>query len=155
MTRAIGVVLLLVSCSGAPRTPIAWTAMNDDQKMEHMKASVMPRMRAVFVEYDAHKYAKVGCAPCHSRDRAVGWKMPNPDLALDPSCIDGTAASIYGSTEAAAADAKMNAFMRQRVVPEISALLGRPVDCFDCHAKERPSVRLPTVPVNANERDAQ
>jgi hypothetical protein len=151
--RTLGLVLALVSCG--PRAPVAWGAMNQDQKMEYMKASVMPQMLAVFSEYDAHKYPKVGCAPCHSRDRAVGWKMPNPDLALDPSCLDTSVPQVYGSPEAAQANAKMIAFMRDRVVPAMSAAMGRRVDCFDCHAKERPSVQLPTVPVNANEPDAK
>lgn len=159
----LGALVLLAACTGAsassPAAMVPWDSMNRDQKMAYMKSTVAPRMKAIFMEYDPHKYPKMDCVPCHTSNRAVGWKMPNPDLALDPSCISGEASSIYGSEEAAAATAKMNAFMRERVQPAMAALLGRPsydattrkgFDCFGCHVAERPSVSLPTVPPNPN-----
>ncbi len=142
---------IVAACGGpsravAPPPPgLAWDSMSPDQKMAYMKTTVMPRMRALFVELDPHKYPKMDCVPCHSPDRARGWKMPNPDLTLDPLCISGGAETIYGSEEAAQETAKMSAFMRERVQPAMAALLGRPsydastktgFDCFGCHAPE-------------------
>ena len=152
--RVVGalVALTLASACGAPSRSsspahdrLAWDSMNPAQKMAYMQTTVMPRMTEVFMELDPHKYPKMGCVPCHSPDRARGWKMPNPDLMLDPSCLSGDAQTIYGSEEAAAEAAKMSAFMRERVQPTMAALLGRPsfdprsregFGCFGCHAPE-------------------
>ncbi len=88
----IAAAALLGSCGGPsqPAAPqpatVAWDSMNPAQKLAYMKTTVLPRMKALFMEYDPHRYPKMDCVPCHSADRARGWKMPNPDLTLDPLC---------------------------------------------------------------------
>jgi len=100
---------------------------------------VQPRMKAIFMEFDSHRYPKMECNLCHSSDRAVGWKMPNPDLIVEEACISGEADRLYGSEDAAIAMRKMTKFMKERVQPEMARLLGRRTyDCFGCHTKDRP-----------------
>lgn len=91
-----------------------------------MERTVMPEMRAVFSEHDAARFAKMSCATCHGADgEARRWKMPNPDLLLEEHDV-------------ATPHARMNAFMRDRVTPEMARLLGRPTfDCFGCHTLDR------------------
>lgn len=151
----------LSSCGGAtapatstPRGP--WSAMTGAERAQYMQDVVMPRMRAVFAEFDPHRYPKMGCVPCHSTDKARGWKMPNPDLLVAESCISGTSDRLYGSEAAAQAMTRMTDFMRHRVQPEMSALLGGHYDpdhdgfqpCFGCHTMERPAPG-PEVPPEA------
>lgn len=154
----------LGGCGGSARpagagtgATVAWSAMSPEQKSAYMRTTVLPRMKAVFMEFDPHRYPKMDCAPCHAPEAITrGWKMPNPDLLLDPSCLTGTPRSLYGSESAAKAMATMDRFMRERVQPEMAALLGRPpydpatqkgFDCFGCHTPDRPSV-VPLPPVS-------
>ncbi len=150
----------VLACAARPPGKLSWEAMDSKQRVVFMDSVVVPRMRSIFMEYDPHKYAKMDCFPCHDRDRSAGWRMPNPDLALDVACLEGKATSFYGSEEAAVSMAAMNAFMRERVQPAMAALLGRTsvgpgkkasaneIDCFACHTLDQPTVVLPTVPEN-------
>ncbi len=164
MTVALGA---LCACGAAAPTAedvasgrVRWDAMSAPQKTAYMEQVVLPRMRAVFTEFDPHRYPRMGCTPCHEADSATrGWKMPNPDLLVSKACISGSAQSLYGSEAAAAAMAKMTAFMRTRVQPEMASLLGKPADqeatgegfgCFDCHTLERDNpVPVPPPPETA------
>lgn len=114
--------------------------MSKEQRLEYMTSTVMPRMKALFVAYDPHRYARMTCATCHGADgRERGWAMPNGDLLLEPS--------PWNTTGAAPADApsERDAFMARSVAPEMARLLGRPYGpssqtgfgCFGCHTPER------------------
>ena len=43
----------------------AWKDLNHDEKVEVMKAEVLPKMSKMFQEFDGKKFAKMDCATCH------------------------------------------------------------------------------------------
>ncbi len=107
--------------------------MTEQQRLEYMKVTVTPRMATAFVTFDRHRYPKLECASCHGKTGSErGWAMPNPDLLLEPSPWNSGPAP-----DPAVAASPMERFMAATVVPELSAILGRPTGCFACHAPER------------------
>ncbi len=126
------------SAAAAPAAPAAidWHAMTHEQRLEHMKTVVMPRMRTLFTEFDAQSYAKMKCPTCHGDGALPGgnFKMPNPKLPK-LSYSDGFKKHLEQKPE-------ITRFMMERVVPEMAALLGeQPYDpatqkgfgCGECH----------------------
>ncbi len=123
-----------------PPEAVRWDTMTQAQKHDFMSATVMPRMRALFVARDPHRYAKVTCATCHGRDGpARGYRMPNPALLLEPSPWNTGAAPPDG------APSEQDAFMARVIAPELGRLLGRgsgtaarapEAGCFACHTRD-------------------
>jgi hypothetical protein len=107
-----------------------------------MEAVVTPRMQEIFVDYDPHRYAGMGCWPCHRKEPGGGaleFRMPNPDLLLSPEQCTGSGLTALSPRGRAAAE-RMHRFMVDRVAPEMARLLGRAAtdyDCFECHAEDR------------------
>jgi len=137
-SRLITTAVLLVataSCGGrAASVPQSkqWGSMSDDEKMVFMTDVVTPRMKAVFEEYDGHRFANFGCNSCHAADGAErDFAMPCPDLLLEPSAWN------TGRAAPAEAPSSFDAFMAKSVTPEMAKLLGRPAGCFACHTEER------------------
>jgi len=124
-----------LSCTRPAAAPAGerWDAMTKEQRHEHMKADVMPRMTAAFVAFDPHRYARLDCATCHGKTGPQrGWAMPNPELLLEPSPWNSAA-----TPDPASASSPMERFMAATVVKELSAAVGRPTGCFACHVPER------------------
>lgn len=120
----------------APATlTIDWAGMTRVQKLEHMKTVVMPKMKEVFVAFDAKEFGNMKCPTCHG-DGAKNqtFKMPNAKLPK-LSYTDGFKKHMDAHPE----DTR---FMMEKVVPEMAALLGmQPYDpktqkglgCAACH----------------------
>jgi cytochrome c553 len=113
----------------------AWDELPPAARLAAMRASVTQRMRALFVAEDPHRYARFACATCHGRDGpARGYRMPNPDLLLEP-----TPWNTGPSPDPAQAPSARDAFMARVVAPEMGRLLGRrdaASGCFACHTRE-------------------
>jgi mono/diheme cytochrome c family protein len=114
--------------------------MSKDEKLAYMTDVVMPRMKAVFVAYDPHRFAKMSCAGCHGADgEKRGWVMSASDLLLEPTPWNS------GSAAPGRAPSEFDAFMAKSVTPEMAKLMGREVGapnqggfgCFGCHTPER------------------
>ncbi|HEX7602035.1 MAG TPA: hypothetical protein VF316_10535 [Polyangiaceae bacterium] len=128
-------------CSGAqgptaaspsgPAPFVPWERMTPPQKEEFMRSRVMPEMLAMFARFDPHRYAKMGCTPCHARGPGdPDYRMPNIDLPLNPAAC----ADVPGSDPSLIAT---NRFMREQVTPAMARLLGRSYEsCYWCHAYE-------------------
>lgn len=133
--RLVLCLACVVACAPRAAAPVAgeqWDSMSKPQRLEYMRKTVMPRMKAAFVAFDPHRYAKLDCASCHgphADERA--YAMPNPDLLLEPSPWSSAHA------DPARAPSPMDAFMAGVVAKEMGALLGRPYGCFGCHTPER------------------
>ena len=109
--------------------PVPWARMTPQQKYDYMRSAVMPEMRALFARFDPHRYAEMGCSPCHARGPGnPDYLMPNDDLLLDPSaCVE-----VPGSDPSVIA---MSHFMDEQVGPTMARLLGKPWNsCFWCHS---------------------
>jgi hypothetical protein len=114
-----------------------WKDMSMDQRKEHMKNVVLPKMTTLFQGFDPKKFKDVTCATCHGKDaEKAGFKMPNAKLPkLDPT--DGFKKHMAGKT------ADMTKFMMEKVTPEMLGMLPgvAPYDpatqkgfgCFGCH----------------------
>ena len=147
----VGVLAVLLAefvmaCSGSsPAEPeakpgTAWKDMSKEERATFMKKTVMPRMKAEFVAFDAKEYGEMNCATCHgdgAKDKS--FKMPNPKL---PKLV----ATEEGFKKLSADHPDMMKFMGQKVVPDMAGLLGvapynpqthQGFGCFACHtAKE-------------------
>ncbi len=98
----------------------------------------MPKMGALFHDYDATKYADPKCGLCHGAGAKDGsFKMPNPDLPKLPATPDGF-------KKLAAKHGKIMTFMSEKVKPTMAGLVGEPpmdpktgqgFGCFECHTK--------------------
>jgi cytochrome c551/c552 len=111
-----------------------WNKKTREQKLEWMGLEVLPKMKALFTEYDAERFKGFECQTCHGADmELVDFKLPN---------------SLYGLTKddpyAAGKDydAPMTEFMATKVVPEMAKLLDQGVynpstkqgfGCLKCH----------------------
>jgi hypothetical protein len=124
-----------------PAGPGDWETWSHDQKLEYMKAYVMPKMGDAFHDFDAKRYAEPKCALCHGDGVKDGsFTMPNPELPK----LDVTPAGI----KKLHSDPKKKAvleFMSKTVVPNVAQLLGmQPYDmktkqgfgCLACHTKK-------------------
>lgn len=103
---------------------MAFDDMSAGQKLEHMKTVVMPRMAKVFSESPDEEEAEFSCKNCHGAGAATGnFSMPNAEL---PKL----------SEELTQAHPEATKFMKERVVPEMQALLGdENFGCTGCHEK--------------------
>lgn len=120
--QVVTIAAMLVGC-GAAATPPRYGEMSRAQKLAYMHDTVMPQMKAIFVEFDRHRYDKMTCATCHGQDGAKrGFRMPSPDLLLE------TEPTHTG---------ELDKFMREKVAPEMARMLGRAPDCFSCHTPDR------------------
>ena len=145
-SRSVLVLLLSfgVGCGGAQGTPkdaaggshpaIPWSQRSFAEKRDTMVSTVLPDMKALFVAYDSHRYAKMSCATCHGPDaQRLGYLMPNPDLLLDRAEADAAVNNAPSSTA-------MARFMATQVDPAMKRLLGKDTSrpgCFGCHTPER------------------
>ena len=120
---------------GASKT---WPEMNDKERAEHMGAVVLPRMKALFQEFDGERFADFSCGTCHGPGAEDGsFEMPNPGLPhLDPS-------GVFKKHRKATPE--IADFMWKEVEPEMAKLLGLPrysfvkktgFGCGDCHVVE-------------------
>ncbi|NVB40491.1 hypothetical protein G6O69_21805 [Pseudenhygromyxa sp. WMMC2535] len=111
---------------GADKT---WAEMNEDERMAHMGAVVLPRMRAVFQAHDPERYASFGCATCHGHSGS--FEMPNPELPeLDASNFYKQERQEHGD---------MVKLMWKEVEPTMGEALGvtysfgGTIECHSCH----------------------
>ena len=152
--KVVGVVIVcivpvLISCGGAqppaetppssaaPVAGVPWKDMNREQRLDHMKKVVFPRMKSEFSDFDP-KFASMTCATCHGDGAKDGsFKMPNPQL---PKL--SAAGGFQKHMEKTPA---ITQFMMGKVLPDMASLLAeQPYDmktkqgfaCADCHTVE-------------------
>jgi len=123
--------------------PASWADMSKDQKIEHMKEKVIPKMGEVFASFDADRYGKITCATCHGPGAKHGeFEMPNADLPkLTMPSGDGEPFAEEMEEHPA-----ITKFMMEKVTPEMVKLLPgvQPYDpathegfgCFGCHTSK-------------------
>jgi hypothetical protein len=142
--RIAGVFALLAAagCRGEPSAPPGasepWAAMDRTERVAHMTAVVMPRMKALFQAHDPARYATFTCATCHGAGVADGtYTMPNP--ALLQLVSKGFRREIYLPHQA------MVRFMWSEVQPTMAELLGvresrfgrgAGFNCRGCHVRK-------------------
>ena len=124
----------------APAAAIDWEAMSKEQRGKYMKDVVMPKMKDVFVAFDANKYGGMNCATCHGSGATNhSFAMPNPELPKLPK-------DMSKFKEWAAKKPQMTEFMLKHVKPEMAKLLNLPefdpatktgFGCGNCHAMEK------------------
>jgi hypothetical protein len=99
-------------------TTIDWKGMSHGQRMEYMKKVVFPKMKALFVKFDATRFAAMDCRTCHgSAANDDSFKMPNPEIWKMPKGMDGWKMIQKNNP-------KYMEFMGKTVKPQMAALLG-------------------------------
>jgi hypothetical protein len=120
---------------------IDWEHMSKADRKKYMKTTVAPKMKALFVEFDAKHYKSFNCATCHGDKAAeVKFKMPNPQLPKLPQPTDQAGFMALQQKKPEAAK-----FMGTKVKPTMATLLGLPewspsnptgFGCYGCHTKQ-------------------
>jgi hypothetical protein len=114
--------------------------MNQDQRHQFMKETVMPKAKELFVAFDAAAYKEMNCATCHGPGVEDGtFEMPNPKIKPLPSTPEAFMAWVQKDERAA----KYAQFMSQQLEPTMAELLHlAPFDpktgtgefsCSSCH----------------------
>ena len=125
---------------------VTWKEMTPEQKAEHMKSTVLPKMKETFQAFDAAKFKEFKCTACHGKDaKAKKFKMPNPDILHIPGSPDAFAALLKEKPKLQ----PWAKFMNEQVKPQMAGLLGmHPFDpkkreaggfgCGGCHVVDKP-----------------
>jgi hypothetical protein len=121
----------------AAGTTLAWKNMNKDQRLEFMKTTVLPKMKAEFAAYDSKRFGNITCGTCHGEGAKDGsFKMANPKLTPHvPNDMPGFEKLMKERPDGVK-------FMASKVIPQMAQLLGEePFDpktgkgfgCHECH----------------------
>lgn len=112
-----------------------WAELDEDERMQHMAAVVLPAMQEVFQGHDPERFADFGCATCHGGGAAQGeFAMPNAGLPV----LD--AAKFYKKHRQN--DKEMVRLMWKIVEPAMGEALavthgfGGTIECQSCHVVE-------------------
>ena len=108
--------------------------------MAYMKAAVLPKMGALFHDFDAKSFPDPKCVMCHGPSAKEGnFKMPNASLPKLP-------ATPEGFRKLKETKPQVFAFMAEKVEVQMAALVGEPpfdpktmkgFGCFECHTKKQ------------------
>jgi hypothetical protein len=120
----------------APAKP--WAQMSHDERLDVMKKTVLPTMKAAFQGLDAKEFADFSCKTCHGPNIKEGkFDMPNPGLPkLDFK---------HHLKDEEAKHPDIMKFMQTTVVPQMTTMLGeQPFDmqtmkgfgCGGCHTSK-------------------
>jgi len=125
-----------VAAKPAASHELGWAEMGKQDRIDYMKAVVLPRMKQSFVNFSPDRYSRMNCMTCHGDSAADGsFKMPNPRLPKLPSTPDGF-------KKLAAEKPAVMDFMKNEVKPRMAALLGKQeynpetnsgFGCMECH----------------------
>jgi len=126
---------LLTACGSssappqAPAKPLTWKQMDATQRHKYMTDVVMPRTKALFVEFDP-KYQTMDCKTCHGDSVADGsFEMPNPKIKPLPNTEEAFMAWVAKDANAG----RYAMFMATKLEPLMGELLQ--VKVFDPQTK--------------------
>jgi len=138
---ALTCLLLLPACGPQGQTGIPenqtkpWAELDEDERMQHMAAVVLPNMQAVFQGHDAARFADFSCATCHDSGATSGdFSMPSASLPV----LD--AAGFYKKHRKN--QKEMVRLMWKLVEPAMGEALavthgfGGTIECQSCHLVE-------------------
>ncbi|MDB4980397.1 MAG: hypothetical protein JWM82_1149 [Myxococcales bacterium] len=123
---------------------VAWKDMSFKDQKAYMKTAVVPKMKPIFQEFDAKKFAKFTCQTCHGEDGPDRkYKMPSNDIHALPNTKEGFEAMMKKEPTWP----KWTEFMAKKVEPAMGTLLNMPVfnpakpvegafGCAKCHKLE-------------------
>ena len=134
----------VVAGCGSTSTPVkpASTAlsvpfdeMNQDQRIEFMKNTVVPTMAPLFQKHDAEEFKDFGCKTCHGAAAADGqFTMPNEELPV----LDFADMSKWKPADLE--------WMNKEIKPTMAKLLGeeeysdtnpKGFGCLECHTMKK------------------
>jgi hypothetical protein len=143
---------LLTSCGHAAAAPgaaaptdvaqapvhVPWVQMDRGQRIDYMVKTVLPKMKAEFVAFDAKRFGRMDCATCHGDGVADGtFALPNPKL---PKLLEN---DLFAKHQHATPE--LTKFMLEKVEPDVATLLEVPgfdpatrkgLSCYNCHPRE-------------------
>ncbi len=122
-----------------PAKPLVWKDMDATQRQKYMTDVVLPRTKALFVEFDP-KYQSMDCKTCHGDGATDGsFEMPNAKIKPLPNTPEAFMAWMSKDAEAA----RYAQFMGTKLEPAMGELLQQPVfdpktgqgevSCSTCH----------------------
>jgi len=127
--------------AGAGDKKIDWEHMSKADRKKYMKSTVLPKMKAVFQEFDAKDFKKFTCETCHGKKATeTKFKMPNPELPKLPQPTDRAGFMAIQQKKP-----EVVKFMGTKVKPTMAELLNLPewkpenpngFGCYQCHTQE-------------------
>jgi hypothetical protein len=99
-----------------------WSKLSFEERHSVMTFKVLPNMARTWRDFRHTEDPEMTCRTCHGQDaEAVSYHMPNPSLPkIDPAHPPVNATAT---------------FMKTKMVPETSELVGAPIGCNTCHPK--------------------
>jgi hypothetical protein len=120
---------------------IDWEHMSKAERKKYMKTTVLPKMKAVFQEFDAKAFKKFSCETCHGKKATeTNFKMPNAELPKLPQPTDRAGFMAIQQKKP-----EVVKFMGTKVKPTMAELLNIPewtpqnpkgFGCYQCHTQE-------------------
>ncbi len=137
------------SATMAPAVHVPWVKMNRGQRIDYMVKTVLPKMKADFVAFDAKRFGRMNCITCHGDGVDDGsFALPNAKL---PKLLENDMFAKHQKLTP-----EMTQFMLTKVEPHLAALLEVPefdpatrkgLSCYNCHTREvDPSQPVPPPP---------
>lgn len=134
----VGFLVVTLFACGTPstqQTPLTWSQMNRQQKIEFMGVTYFEAMKKMFAAFDPKVYDGVqnfGCQHCHGANHEqIQQKMPNTLFPLDPN-------NLPTRNDPDARTAMYVKFMEDQVLPKTKELLQLSTfTCFGCHSKKQ------------------
>ena len=107
----------------APRSRTdTWSKLSFEERHSVMTFKVLPNMARTWRDFQHTEDPEMTCRTCHGQDaESVNYRMPNPSLAkIDPAHPPAN---------------RVAEFMKTKMVPETSDLVGAEIGCNTCHPK--------------------
>ena len=124
--------------TGSVAVHVPWVQMNRGQRIDYMVKTVLPKMKAEFVAFDAARFGRMDCATCHGDGVEAGtFALPNSKL---PRLLENDLFAKHRQHTP-----EITKFMLEKVEPSMAALLEIPdfdpatrkgMSCYNCHTRE-------------------
>lgn len=123
-----------VGPTGPEGNRLTWEQMNLEQRKNHMRTEVLPRVAVIFGEWRPERYATVNCGLCHPGHRDGDFRMPADHLPrLSGELLLGPEFASDPDTTRLKLDRLVPAMTEALGLKPFSLVTRRGFGCYSCH----------------------